>query len=412
MAKRGALNPVIPDHVPPDRVTDFDMYNDPAFPQDPHAVIRAARDRLPPLVYARHGGHWIAFGRAAIEQILSDDAFSANKDSLRLSGFKGATPFIPAELDPPEHTGFRALILRHLGPKQVREMEPFVRRWAERLIGPLAAREECDFSTEVAQPMPVSIFMETMGLPLERYAEFRAMAVRVMSPDSDTAEQQDLDRRIQAILAELIEARRIEPRNDLISKLLNEQVDGRPLTAAEMRSVCHMLFVAGLDTVANAMGFGMRHLAANRELQMRIRANPSIIPDVVEDLLRRYTFITTIRFAKREVEIDGVRLKPGDGVRVILWAASNDPELAEAPRQYGFGYGPHICLGMYLARLEMRVMYETWFSMIGDFERGPDPKTQFMHGGHTIGITSVPLLLWPRDAKQPSQGAGTTLPVT
>jgi cytochrome P450 len=393
MSKRGEFNPETPAHVPAERITDFDMYNDPAFHADPHAVIRAARDRLPNLVYARHGGHWIALGREAIEKVLSDDAFTANKDALRKTGFKGPTPFIPAELDPPEHSGFRAVLLRHLGPKQVREMEPFVRSWAERLIEPLAGRESCDFSVEVAQPMPVSIFMEIMGLPLERYAEFRAMAVRVMSPDTETAEQQDLDRRIQAILAELIEARRREPRDDLISKLLAERVDGRPLTAEEMRSICHMLFIAGLDTVANAMGFGMRHLAADPGLQARIRQDPSIIPSVVEDLLRRYTFITTIRFARRPVELDGVMLQPGDGVRVILWGASNDDANPDGPRQYGFGFGPHICLGMYLARLEMRVMYETWFAAIGDFERGPDPDRPFMHGGHTIGITSVPLKL-------------------
>ncbi len=400
MARRGEFNPAVPAHVPADRVTDFDMYNDPAFPDDPHAVIRAARDRLPNLVYATHGSHWVAFGREAIEQVLSDAAFSANKDALRQSGFKGATPFIPAELDPPEHTGFRAVLLRHLGPKPVRAMEPFVRSWAERLIAPLAERTECDFSTEVAQPMPVSIFMEVMGLPLERYAEFRAMAVRVMSPDTDTEEQQDLDRRIQAILAELIEARRAAPRDDLISKLLQERVDGRPLTSEEMRSVCHMLFIAGLDTVANAMGFGMRHLAADPGLQAQIRADHSLIPGVVEDLLRRYTFITTIRFAKRDVVVDGVALKPGDGVRVILWGASNDPEQAQSPRQYGFGFGPHICLGMYLARLEMKVMYETWFSRIGAFERAPDLKPGAMHGGHTIGISSVPLRLTPLAAAE------------
>ena len=133
-------------------------------------------------------------------------------------------------------------------------------------------------------------------------------------------------------------------------------------------SISFLLFIAGLDTVTNAMTYGMRHLARDQALQTRLRQDPSLIPATVETLLRLYTFVNTIRVVMRETELDGVTLKPGELIWCVLWGGSNDPDAETGgPRHMAFGGGHHICLGMYLARLELRVMYETWFERIGRF---------------------------------------------
>jgi cytochrome P450 len=388
------FNPTVPAHVPIDRVVDFDMYHDPDFASDPHDVLKNAR-KSGSIIYSRYGSHWIVFGRLEAERVMSDPlTFSSDKQSLRRGGLITETKFIPQELDPPDHAKYRLLVFKHFGQKQVNAMEPFVRMWAERLIDPLVDRRTCDFASEVAIPMPLSIFMEIMGLPLERFDEFRALAVASQSADATPQERVSSGRRINDILAELIELRRRQPQDDVITKLLQEQFEGRPLNFGELLSICQLLFVAGLDTVANAMAFGMRRLAEDVELQAGLRMRPETIPVVAEDLLRRYAFVSPQRFVTQDVDVAGVRMRAGDRVRVILWSAANPEDAGNVPgtQQLAFGFGPHICLGMYLARLELRVMYETWFSRIGDFSLAGRPR---MHGGSVIGMTSLPLALSP-----------------
>jgi cytochrome P450 len=163
-----------------------------------------------------------------------------------------------------------------------------------------------------------------------------------------------------------------------------------------------MLFLAGLDTVTNAMGYGLRHLAAHPDDQAALRVDRAAIPEAVEAVLRRYSFINTVRTATREVALDGVAIQEGEGLTCIMWGGSNDPAAVGESRHFGFGFGPHLCLGAALARLEMRVMFETWFAVVGPFALDP-ARPAVMHGGTVMGIERLPLILRPRT------GAGAAL---
>jgi cytochrome P450 len=247
--------------------------------------------------------------------------------------------------------------------------------------------------------MPVSIFMLIMGLPLERFDEFRALATTALTPPEsgfDPQAQMPVHRQIMGILNELLEARRREPRDDLVSKLLTEKVHDRPLSQPELMSICFLLFLAGLDTVTNAMTYGIRHLAKNPAMQEQLRRDRSLIPDAVEKLLTLYTFVNTHRIVKHDTQLDGVRIKAGEMVWCVLWSGSNERsgESTAGPRHMAFGGGHHMCLGMYLARLELRVMYETWFEHIGRFALAPDDQPA-MRGGTVMNITRLPLELQP-----------------
>ncbi len=390
----------VPSHVPADLVIDWDFHNDPGLSVDVHKRLREVRDASPPLAWSvRHGGHWVVFGRKQLNQVLENPTVFSSRQVVvnPTAEEQQMLVTIPLQLDPPEHTAYRQVLMKHLGPKQVREMEDFVRDWAERLIQPLADSTSCDFVKDVAEPMPVSVFMETMGLDLNRFSEFHELAVRVAGPATSLEERRALLMKIAGEIAQLIEDRRRTPRNDLMSKLVAEEMNARKLSQEELFRMGILLFTAGLDTVTNAMGFGMRYVAQHRELQDQMRADPSIIPRIAEELLCRFTFVAPCRLAVQDAEVDGVTIKEGDVLACVLWGGSNDDsrEAAEVHgRQYVFGRGAHICLGMYLARLELRIMYETWFKHIDRF--GVDPqKPAAMNGGGVMGISSLPLVLEP-----------------
>lgn len=386
----------VPSHVPADRVIDFDIANDPALKHDVFKRMEEVRDASPSVAWTTaNGGHWLVFGQEELQRVLNKtETFS----SSHLAGGGEGPGFIPLSIDPPAHAPWRILLLKHFGPPQVRELEPFVREWAERLISKLDRATHCDFVKSVAEPMPLSVFMVMMGLPLERFDEFRHLVLTALTPPEpgeDMAERMGVHGKIMGILAELIEERRREPRDDFVSRLLTEQMDGRPLTQPEMMSICYLLFLAGLDTVVNAMTYGMRHLAADPELQERLRRDRSLIPDTVEWLLRRYTFVNTNRLVMQDTELGGATIKAGELVWCVLWGGSNDAAAeTEGPRHMAFGGGHHICLGMYLARLEIRVMYETWFDHIGRFSLAPDDKPA-MRGGTVMNITRLLLNMEP-----------------
>jgi cytochrome P450 len=305
---------------------------------------------------------------------------------------------IPLGIDPPDHAPWRHLLLKHFGPAQIRTLEPFVRSWAERLIANLDGARSCDFLKAVAEPMPVSVFMEIMGLPLDRFDEFRTLVMGALTPPEegeDMAARMKVHGQIMGALAELIADRKRAPRDDLVSKLLGETIQGRPISDPEMMSICYLQFLAGLDTVTNAMTYGVRHLAQNPGLQEDVRRDRSLIPAMVEKMLRLYTFVNTQRLVMRDTELDGAQIKKGEMVWCILWGGSNDPQgETEGPRHMAFGGGHHMCLGMHLARLELRVMYETWFNHVGRFALAADDKPA-MRGGAVMNITRLLLTLEP-----------------
>lgn len=381
--------PRVPDHVPASLVIDFDATNDIGLKFDIFRRMEELRGIAPPIAYSPYsGGHWMLFREADIRHVLSDpDHFSTSMFGADFN--KGAPPMIPLCLDPPEHLPWRMVLAKQLTPGKMRRLEPLIRTITEDLVRPLAGQRTCDFYKSVAELIPISVFMGMMGLPPERSDEFRRLALLVVTPEGLDRQSQvtaDANGEIVRILSELIEQRKREPGDDLVSALLKEKVRGEQIAPPEMLALCYILFLAGLDTVVNAMTFGMRHLALDRDQQLQVRADPGIIPDVVEKLLRRSAFSNPMRLVTRDTQLDGIQLKAGEIVWPMVWPGSNEPEgEREGPRHLTFGAGHHICAGMHLARLELRIMYETWFRYIGDFRLADDPEPT-MEGGPMMHI--------------------------
>ena len=389
---------VLPAHVPADLVIDFDPVHDKALTFDIFARLAEVRDAAPPIAYAPKAGGWLIFREDIIHKVLSDGEHVSTA-LFNAGAQSGAPDMIPLCFDPPENAPWRMIIARQLTPAKIRKLEGFVRETAQALVGALEGRSSCDFVKDIAEPMPISIFMTLMGLPTDGLEEFRALAIQIVSPeghDRSTPATAAANARVLEILSDLIEQRRQAPQDDLISAIIQETIRGEPISPKDLLSVCYVLFLGGLDTVVNAMSFGTRFLAQDEELQAAVRADPAMIPDLVERLLRKSTFINLMRLIKKDFEIEGVQFKAGDIVWNMCGPASNSPESdTDGPRHLAFGAGHHLCLGMHLARLELRVIYETWFERIGRFSMTPyDGPT--MIGGASMSIEKLLLDLAPK----------------
>jgi cytochrome P450 len=371
-------------------VYEFDYIFDPALEQDVHATYWKLKENAPPVFWTpANSGHWVVTSAdAAIEVLRHPDRFSSK--FLSIPPNPQQPRMIPESLDPPEHRPYRQLLRPFFESKAIEPLEPRIREWAERLIDAVADKGECEFVDALGSRFPVSVFMEMFGFPLDQFDFFRATVVEYFNAQIDPERRKQLTMQILGTLGALIEARRAEPKDDLVSTLVHIDFEGRKLTQEELISIGLLMFLAGLDTVVNALAFGMRHLAQDDALRTRIIEDPAAIPAIVEELMRRHTFVSTPRYITQDTEIAGAKVYEGDSVLVPLHMVGWDEKLTSCPgevrldrphcRHAGFGSGIHTCLGIHLARLEMAVFYETWAKKIGHFRMREGQQLHFRGG--------------------------------
>src|SRR4051812_11325057 len=312
---------------------------------------------------------------------------------------------IPEELDPPDHTKYRRALSPHFTPGVVRTWEDEIRSLCVSLIEEFRDRGHGDFTQDFAQKFPTTIFLRIMGLPVEQRDEFIRRAHVILrtkkaEEDPDGAIRGAATQQIIGDLAAVIAARRQEPRDDLVSHLLAERIDGEPIGDAEFFAMGFLLYIAGLDTVASVLTYSFKHLAENPGLRRMLIEKPEMIPDAVEEFLRFFSIASGARVVTRDTEFAGVPMKEGDRILYCTAAAGRDPEQFSDPdtfipdrkpnRHLAFGAGPHRCVGSHLARLELRIALEEWHKRIPDY-RIPE-GTQFREWvGSVAQLEALPL---------------------
>jgi cytochrome P450 len=394
-----------PDHVAEDRFFDFDMFNvtgsDEPVEKLHETYARRLHEQAPDVFFSpRNGGHWVIVGYDQISEVVRNpEHFSASEQQI--PRIENPPVFIPLSLDPPANLPYRQALMPHFSPKNVKALEEKIRYWANRLIDTVQDQGTCEFTQSISSVFPVSIFMELMGMPLERLNEFRELSDKFFSTNVQE-ELHALGGQIIGIMTELIEAKRLNPGEDMISHLLGVEIEGRPIRLDEIQNMCFLLFLGGMDTVANATAFTFRHLAGDRQLQARLAADPTLIPAFVDEGLRCFGIISTPRMVMQDCEHFGVNFKKGEMVLCLLPISGRDERKNSNPHVFDldrvkresltFSTGAHLCLGHFLARAEMRILTEEWVKRIPSFRlAGNNPPRYRM--GYALALLELPLQL-------------------
>lgn len=381
-----------PQHVPADRVFDFDIYRQVPEGVDFHENWKTIMREAPyPLMWTPHnGGHWVVLRADLSETVLSEpDRFSNNTVLVPKETAGEAYRLIPLSLDPPEHRPFRNLLNENLGPKPLKPMEQVVLDLTVSLIEGFKPKGRCNFTHEFAEQLPVRIFMRLVDLPEADLPKLKHLADQYTRPDGSLPLDQ-VTQQFRDYLRPVISERRERPGEDMISRMVNGEVGGRPLTDIEAENICIQVLVGGLDTVVNMLGFTFSYLAIDHDLRRAIAADPSRIDDALLEFFRRFPVVSSAREILKDVEFEGVQLKAGDmilapTVVVAMDDAMNDNplefRLGRKARQHStFGKGSHTCPGAHLARMEMRIVLREWFARIPEFRLAGDEPLRYTNG--------------------------------
>ncbi|ATE65815.1 cytochrome P450 [Rhizorhabdus dicambivorans] len=393
----------VPEHVPPELIHDFDLHRDPTLDHDLHDGYIGLHGAAPPLFYTRrNGGHWIATGHDVVrEMMLSPKIFSSTGIAVPAPPPELAVPFPPLDMDDPDHRKIRALLNKFLAPSVVRRMESTIRDYARELIRDIVAQgSACEYVEQFSSRLPVGIWMAIMNMDFSRRREIINW-VHVIIGHYSAGDRGKVMEELYAYQGTLADERAIHPGDDPISFLLNAEVDGKRLSRQMVLDICNLLFTAGLDTVTNALTFITRFLAENPAHQQQLRDDPAKIPQAIEEMLRRFSFVLTGRRVMEDVVLGGVQLRKGDHVLGALPSASNDPGQWPDPMKvdfdrdarghFAFNTGPHACAGIHLARLELRVCLEEWLAAIPAFRTAPG-YVAVVRKSQTMGIDNLDLV--------------------
>lgn len=406
-----------PPHVDPEKVIDFDFYSDPRYAAagDMHrALFLMAEEEGRGIFWTpRNGGHWFINDHAMLYDAMRDCGLFSSAALTLPPMPEGKEPrVLPVSLDGDEHMAYRMPLVRAFAPAKVKAMEQRIRNFVIELIERVRNAGNCDFVDAIGEPLPVIVFMQFMGLDTGRLREFRTWVFDMLSSDDQRRAASHVT--ISAMLSEVLDARRAAPRDDMISHLLADQVHGRPLDQGELLAYCLLLFAAGLDTVANALAFGVNHLAHNPSLQDRLRADPAFISAAVEELLRLYGVANVVRVITRDTQWNGVQLKQGERVLMLVTVANYDGRVYPDPASFAFersdephisfNVGPHRCVGSHLARLELNIFYQEWFKRMPNVAPAPG-AVPALRGGQTLALGTLPLVWEPARARLP-EGMG------
>ena len=395
--------PWLPPHVPDALAWDRSLAAFLREMDDPF-LAGARLHEGPDMIWARDAAHgrpgWVITSHALMQEAYADfDRFSS-RNSIDLPRMLGqAWGLIPLEVDPPEHTGYRMLLNPCFTPRAMAALDATIQQVCDALTTAFQDRGGCEFVGEFASRFPTRIFLGLMGLPDELAPQFLAWEHEMMR-GADAAARIAAGQAVVTYLDAFVRDQRPNPRTELLQTVLAGRIDGRPLSDGEIMGILFTLYLGGLDSVASTLGWVMRHLAVDAPLQQRLRARPDDIPLAVDELLRAYPVVNNHRVVAKDGLFHGVDLRAGDYVVLPSYLAGRDPETHPDPhvirleRHEGritFGSGRHICLGMHLARREVRSVLDTFVTKFENIRMRPDENYRFDTQG-VLGISRLPLI--------------------
>lgn len=399
--------------------------NDPAFLEDPYPFYEMGRQLSP--LYLAGPNMWLIFGYEHISAIL--------KDSTGWSSDTRQRPLpTPAELaalieqnggslddyqmsmlgeDPPRHTRLRSLVSQAFTPRMIEQLKPRIRQVADELLDPVIPTGRMDLVETLSYPLPVIMISEILGIPAEDREMFKEWSDEVVADlgvgiegETQSNVRPETIEAMRAYFERMAEIRRKDPKDDLLSRLLEAETDGEKLSFGELLQMLILLLVAGNETTTNLISNAVIEFMEHPDQLQRVLDAPEMLPTAIEEVLRYHSPVqATVRRATRPAQIGGKTIEEDQVAVVWLAAANRDPAIFPDPgvfdvgrtpnRHLSFGMGIHFCLGAPLARLEARIALETLLARARDIHRtdsDPLPRvpTFIMRGVRSLPIGFTP----------------------
>ncbi len=393
----------VPAHVPKDLIRQSGLTVGPEFLANPHNFMAEMHEKQPPIYYdvSPMGNMW--------HLIKHEDALFGLRHPDIFSN-EGATPFprdpndyfyfIPIEIDPPHHRKYRNIVDPVFSPKGVLKLEGLIRKRANDLIDSFIDKGECEFTEEFGRPLPVSVFLDIMGLPQDMRDTFVSWAMELLH-SNDRERMGAAMMSITEYLKDAIAEKKANPDDGVVSLIAHAAPDGVPLSDKEIFGFVCFLFIGGLDTVFATLNNIWLYLARNpAKVQEICERMDNDIDRIVEELLRRWSVTFSGRVLDQDYEMRGVQMKKGDRVTFVLPACNFDPDVFPNPLEVDFDrprktilaftVGVHSCMGGHLARLEVKIALQEWLKRIPEFKLKEGAHIEYRPGG-VIGPEEVAL---------------------
>lgn len=349
---------------------------------------------------------WMVFDYEGVKRVLSDhDAFSSRV---------GPDWLIFA--DPPRHTKLRALISQAFTPRSVANLEPRIRELSHQLLDQTIEHGEMDLAEDYAIPLPLMVIAEMLGIPLADRKQFKRwndVILKMSYTVTGSEEAADAPTDFGAVTAEMndyltgmLQQRRAQPKDDLLTRLLGAEVDGQRLTQTEILGFFQLLLLAGQETTTNLINNAVLCLIENPEQLAQLERGMDLLPSAIEEVLRcRSPLQWMLRATTRDVEIQGRVIPAATMVLAMIGAANRDPKQFHDPARFditrdpnphiAFGHGLHFCLGAPLARLEGRIALANLLERVKGFELASAEPWTPRKGLHVHGPSRLPIRFQP-----------------
>jgi cytochrome P450 len=374
--------------------------------RNPYPVYDQLRSASP-LFQVPGTGPWMIFDYEGVKRVLVDhEAFSSRYGPEWL-----------IFLDPPRHTKLRALISRAFSPRVVANLEPRIRELSRQLLDPAIERGGMDLAADFAVPLPLLVIGAMLGIPAADRPRFTRWNDAILDMSytildrgeaarAATAEFAEVTAEMRTYLADLLAARRARPADDLLTRLVEAEVDGERLTREEILGFFQLLLLAGQETTTNLINNAILCFVENPDQLARLRAAPDLLPSAIEEVLRYRAPLQWIgRVTWRDVELHGRLIPAGKLILTMIGSANRDPRQFPGADQFditrdpnphlAFGHGLHFCLGAPLARLEARIALADLLERLMDFRPASDEPWEPRQGLHVHGPARLPIRFTP-----------------
>jgi cytochrome P450 len=370
-----------------------------------------------PVEYKPELGLWHVYGYPETVRILGDPATFSSNTNRKVPDVEGFTEGNIIQLDPPEHRKLRNLVSHAFTPKVIANLEPRIAELTDELLDAADGRDHLELVNDLAYPLPVIVIAELLGVPASDRELFKKWVDNLLGRTQQfslTEQSEEQDRMMREALEEVkhftdylgehVAGRRRNPREDLLSKLVESEVDTERLTDAQVVNFALILLIAGHITTTMLLGNTVLCLDRHPEQARRVRADRSLVPSAIEESLRYFSpFAALGRITNSEVELGGQTIPAEELLLVWIAAANRDPrqfpdpgvfDVSRDPNPHvAFGRGIHFCIGAPLARLEGRVALNILLDRFPSLRTDPQAPPMFRPSPNMTGVNKLPLLI-------------------